>query len=252
MTNYPTNLSNSQWQFISKFLDKDRSRKYPLRDILNAVMYLVKTGCQWRMLPADFPRWEIVYYYFSAWRKSGLWKLLHDSMVKQVRKREGREDQPTAGIIDSQSVKSTLVSSEDKGFDAGKRINGIKRHIVVDVLGLILMVVVQSASTQDRDGAKMVLKKLTFQYRKIRKIFADSGYSGKLLGWAKSYLRISVEIVKKIKPGCFEVLPKRWIVERTFAWLETNRRNAKNYERLNQTSVTMVHISAIRVMLKRF
>jgi putative transposase len=252
MTNYPTNMNNSQWQFISKFLDKDRSRKYSLRDIVNAVMYIVKTGCQWRMLPTDFPRWEIVYYYFSAWRKSGLWQKIHDSMVKQIRKQAGRKEQPSAGIIDSQSVKSTLVSSEDKGFDAGKRIKGIKRHVVVDVLGLILLVVVQSASVQDRDGAKKVLKKLTFHHRKIRKIFADSGYSGKLLGWAKSYLRICVEIVKKNKPGCFEVLPKRWIVERTFAWLETNRRNAKNYERLNETSVTMVHVSAIRIMLKRF
>jgi putative transposase len=252
MTSYPTNLSNSQWQFISKFVDTGRSRKYSLREIANAIMYVVKTGCQWRMLPHDFPRWDMVYYYFSAWRKSGIWNQIHDELVRKQRTREGRKEQPTVGIIDSQSVKSTLVSCQDKGFDAGKRIKGIKRHIVVDMLGLILAVVIQGASVQDRNGAQSVIETMARRWKKIVKIFADAGYSGKLSGWVKSCFRINMEIIKKNEVGRFKVLPKRWIVERTFAWLETNRRNAKNYERLNQTSVTMVHVSAIRLMLNRF
>lgn len=252
MTSYPTNLSNSQWQFISKFVDVQRNRKHSLREIINAILYVTKTGCQWRMLPHDFPRWELVYYYFSVWRNNGIWLQIHDALVKQIRKQEGRKEQPTAGIIDSQSVKSTLVSSQDKGFDAGKRIKGIKRHIIVDVLGLILAVVIQGASVQDRDGAKPVIERLTAKWHKIKKIFADAGYNGKLAEWVKTSFKIKFEIVSRKEQGRFKVLPKRWIVERTFAWLETNRRNAKNYERLNQTCVAMVHVSAIRRMLNRF
>jgi putative transposase len=252
MTNYPTNLSNSQWQIISKFLNLQRNRRYSLREIINAILYVVKTGCQWRMLPHDFPRWEIVYYYFSSWRSMGIWNQLHDGLVSKIRISAGRKEQPTAGIIDSQSVKCTLVSSEDKGFDAGKRVKGIKRHIIVDVMGLILAVFVQSASVQDRDGAKPVIEYLALKWKKIRILFADAGYRGALLEWVKKQYRFRMKIVEKTKKGQFEVLPQRWIVERTFAWLDTNRRNSKNYERLNKSSVAMVHISAIRHMLNRF
>jgi putative transposase len=252
MTNYPSNLSNSQWQIISKSLDIERSRKYDLREIVNAVLYIVKTGCQWRMLPGDFARWEIVYYYFSSWKAKGFWEDIHESLVEKVRVKQGKKEEPTVGIIDAQSVKNTLVSSEDKGFDAGKKIKGIKRHIIVDTLGLVLAVAIQSASVQDRDGAVDVVTKLFENWKKVIKIFADGGYRGQLIETIKTKFKIELEIIKRDELHTFKILPKRWIVERTFAWIDTNRRNSKNYERLNSTSVAMVHLSAIRIMLNRF
>jgi putative transposase len=252
MTNYPTNISNSQWQIISNFLEVERNRKYELREIINAILYLVKTGCHWRMLPGDFPKWPIVYYYFSTWKKNGIWEYIHESLVEKIRKKQGRNEEPSVGIIDAQSIKSTLVSSQDKGFDAGKKIKGIKRHIIVDTLGLILAVVIQSASVQDRDGAVSVIEKLTESWKKIIKIFADGAYAGKLIAVIKERFKIELQIIKRDELYTFKILPKRWIVERTFSWIDTNRRNSKNYERLNQTSVAMVQISAIRIMLNRF
>ena len=252
MTSYPTNLCNSQWQIISKFLDVQRNRRYSLREIVNAIIYVIKTGCQWRMLPHDFPRWEIVYYYFSTWRDNSVWQQIHDSLVSKIRVIADRKEQPTVGIIDSQSVKCSLVNSEDKGFDAGKKIKGIKRHIIVDAMGLILAVAVQAASVQDRDGAKPVIEQLSLKYKRIKKIFADSGYRGRLIEWVKEKFRFRMKIVERPKTGKFEVLPKRWIVERTFAWLDTNRRNSKNYERLNNSCLAIIHLSAIRLMLNRF
>ena len=252
MTNYPTNVSNSQWQIISKFLDVERSRKYNLREIENSILYVVKTGCQWRMLPGDFPKWEIVYYYFASWKKNGTWEEIHESIVERIRKMHNKNEEPTVGIIDAQSVKSTIVSSEDRGFDAGKKVKGIKRYIIADTLGLILAVVIQSASVQDRDGAVCVVEKLTESWKKIIKIFADGGYAGKLIATIKEKFKIELEIIKRNEMHTFKILPKRWIVERTFSWIDTNRRNSKNYERLNQTSITMVHLSAIRIMLNRF
>ena len=135
MTNYPTNLSNSQWEAISKYLDTQRSRKYDLRHIMDAILYLVKTGCQWRMLPHDFPNWKIVYYYFSTWKKGLVIEYVHEELVEKIRKREGRNEGPTVGIIDAQPVKNTLVSGQSRGFDAGKKVKGIKRHMIVDSLG---------------------------------------------------------------------------------------------------------------------
>jgi putative transposase len=252
MTNYPTKLSDSQWQYISNFLDTKRNRKYALREVFDAILYLLKTGCQWRMLPGDFPDWHIVYYYYSSWKKSGLYALLQESLVEKTRVRNGKKEQPTAGIIDAQSVKSTLVSSQSKGFDAGKKIKGIKRHIIVDTLGLVLAVVIQSASVQDRDGAIEVINKMIESWRSVVKIFADSGYRGKLIELVKIKFKMELEIIKRNELHTFKVLPKRWIVERTISWIDANRRNSKNYERLNDTSVAMVHLSAIRIMLNRF
>ena len=252
MTKYPTNVSDSQWQIISKFLDVTRSRKYSLREIVNAILYIVKTGCQWRMLPGDFAPWKLVYYYFSCWKKSDFFEIIHESLVEKVRVLEGKKEEPTVGIIDAQSVKNTLVSSEDKGFDAGKKIKGIKRHIIVDTLGLVLAVVIQGASVQDRDGAVDVVNKMLASWKKVIKIFADGGYRGELIKTIKTKFKIELEIIKRDELHTFKILPKRWIVERTFAWMDTNRRNSKNYERLNNTSVAMAHLSAIRIMLNCF
>ena len=252
MTSYSSNVSDSQWQIISKYLDIERNRKYELREIINAILYLVKTGCQWRMLPGDFPNWSIVYYYFSVWKQDGTLEQIHESLIEKIRKQHNKNEEPSVGIIDAQSVKNTLVSSQDKGFDAGKKIKGIKRHIIVDTLGLILAVVIQSASVQDRDGAISVINALTENWKKVIKIFADSGYRGELIEIVKRRFKIELEIIKRNELHTFKVLPKRWIVERTFAWIDTNRRNSKNYERLNNTSVAMVHLAAIRIMLNRF
>jgi putative transposase len=252
MTNYSTDLSNSQWQIISKFLDLERKRKFDLREVVNGVLYLVKAGCQWRMLPRDFPNWPMVYYYFNSWKKKGLIEQIHESLVEKTRKSEERNKQPSAAIIDSQSVKSTLISSESKGFDAGKKIKGIKRHIITDTLGLVLAVVIQSAAVQDRDGAKEVINKLTGKWKRIVRIFADGGYRGKLIGWVKEHFKIDLEIIRRNELHLFKILTKRWIVERTFSWIDTNRRNSKFYERLDNTGVAMVHLSSIRIMLNRF
>jgi putative transposase len=252
MTTYPSNLSDSQRAIVSIFFDMKRSRKHDLIEIVNAIMYLVKSGCQWRMLPGDFPNWKIVYYYFSTWKKKGLLEEIHESLVMQTRKSVGKNEDPSVGIIDAQSVKNTLVSSENKGFDAGKKIKGIKRHIIVDTLGLILAVVIQNASVQDRDGAQNVIEKMKENWIRVIKIFADGGYAGKLIDKIKLACNIELEIIKRSELHIFKILPKRWIVERTFAWIDTNRRNSKNYERLNETSVAMVHLAAIRIMLNRF
>jgi putative transposase len=252
MTNYPTNVSDSNWKIISKYLNTERNRKYDLREIINAIFYVVKTGCQWRMMPADFAPWKSIYYYFSVWKKTEVFEIIHEALVEKVRVIKGKKEEPTVGIIDAQSVKNTLVSSQDKGFDAGKKIKGIKRHIIVDTLGLVLAVVIQSASVQDRDGAVDVVSKLCESWRKVVKIFADGGYRGQLINTIKTKFAIELEIIKRNELHTFKILPKRWIVERTFAWIDTNRRNSKNYERLNNTSVAMVHLSAIRIMLKHF
>ncbi len=204
------------------------------------------------MLPVDFPGWKLVYYYFSTWKKASIIEQIHEGLVEKIRKYHGKNEEPSVGIIDAQSVRNTLVSSEDRGFDAGKKVKGIKRHIIVDTLGLILAVVIQSASVQDRNGGLDVVEKLVECWKKVIKIFADAGYSGTLADKIKRRFKIIFEIIKRDELHKFKVLPKRWIVERTFAWIDTNRRNAKYYERLNETGVAMVHLSAIRIMLNRF
>lgn len=252
MTNYPTNVSNSQWQVIEQYLNSQRKRKYALREIVNAILYLVKTGCQWRMLPADFPKWQLVYYYFTSWQKDGTIEHIQECLVEKIRVKAGKREEPTVGILDAQSVKTTSVSFASSGFDAGKKVKGRKRNIIVDTLGLILCVVVHSAGIQDRNGALGVIEKLKQSWKKIIKIFADSGYNGTLIQKVKESCGYILEIVKKAENKTFKVLPKRWIVERTFAWLDTNRRMSKDYERYTCNSETMVQLAAIRIMIKRF
>jgi putative transposase len=251
MSNYPTNLSNSQWQVIKDLLNDERKRRYDLREIVNAILYLVKTGCQWRMLPPDFPKWQLVYYYFARWKQDGRIEYIHEILVEYIRVKAGRNEEPTVGILDSQSVKTTDVSSADTGFDAGKRIKGRKRNIIVDTLGLILCVVVHSAGIQDRNGGLPVMEKLKGKWRRIVRIFADSGFNGTLIEKVKDKCGYILEIVRKNNNGTFEVLPKRWIVERTIAWINNSRRMSKDYERQTNTSEAMVHLAAIRIMLNQ-
>lgn len=252
MTQYPTSVSNSQWQVIKGYLNDHRKRRYSLREILNAIFYLVKTGCQWRMLPSSFPRWQIVYYYFSKWKCDGTFEHIRCSLVKKHRKRNGRKMQPTAAVMDAQSVKSTLVSSSlNTGYDSGKRIKGLKRHIIVDTTGMLLCVKVHSAAIADRHGGRLVVEHLGKNWRNIKKLFVDGGYQlpGKNQRSDAPINGYEIEIVKRSDLGAGRVSPKRWVVERTFAWFETNRRNAKAYERLPKTAEAVVELSAIRQML---
>lgn len=257
MKNYPTNLSDSEWQVIQKIQKDTRKRAYDLREIWNAIFYVDKTGCQWRMLPLDFAPWTVVYYYFRQWKLSGLIQQIHDELRSQVRQKAGKAITPSVGIIDSQTADSSLMPCskkvyEDRGFDANKKLKGRKRHIVVDSLGLILVVFIHSASILDRNGAVEVFRLLNERYESIKKVFADAGYNGKLVDWVKQLYKWILEIVNK-KDGQigFEVLPKRWIVERTFAWWEGTRRLAKDYEITVSSTEAFIHISMIRLMLKR-
>lgn len=253
---YPTDLSDAQWKFLQRFIPPacSRGRKivYPRRDILNAIFYLLRTGCQWRMLPREFPPWKTVYQIFYRWRLSGIWEQIHEALRECVRRKAGRKPQPTAAVIDSQTVKTTEVGGP-KGYDAGKKINGRKRHIVVDTLGLLLAVVVHSADQQDHSGACLVLYALWEKLKRIRVIFADTAYGRKgLPEFVRSTLGFTIELVRKARGVVgFEVIRQRWIVERTFAWINRCRRHSKDYERNPDTSETLIHIAMIHLMIKR-
>ncbi|MGH9621281.1 MAG: IS5 family transposase [Bryobacteraceae bacterium] len=257
---YPSDLTDRQWELIEPLLPDPpagpagRPPAHGRRQIVNAILYLTRTGCAWRMMPRDLPPWQTVYRYFAAWRDDGTLDRVHDALRECVRvKQEARNPEPSAGIVDSQSVKGAdTVGADTRGYDAGKKINGRKRHIVVDTIGLLLVVMVSAASIQDRDGARPTLKRLHQAVGSVRHIWADGGYSGRLLAVAKSAWQIVVEIVKKPAGQIgFAVLPRRWVVERTFSWLMRWRRLARDYERLPQTHEAFVKWAMVGVMLNR-
>jgi putative transposase len=252
---YPTNLTDSQWQVIEKLLLDQRKRKYELRQVLNAIFYVVKGGIPWRLMPKDLPPWKSVYYYYAKFCSLGIWQELNDALREKVREKKGRKVSPSAAILDSQSVKTTLVGGQ-RGFDAAKHIKGRKRHILVDTLGLLLAVVVHRADIDERRGAGFVLKRLFKQkklFPRLSVIFADGGYSGEFEAFVRKTFRWVLQIVRKpLGVKTFQVLPKRWIVERTFSWLTANRRLSVDYERKVKSSEAMIHIAMIRLMLKQF
>jgi len=257
---YPSDLTDRQWELIESLLPEPpagpagRPAAHSKREIVNAIVYVARAGCSWRMLPKDFPPWQTVYRYFRAWRTDGTLDRVHDALREQVRvKEEGRNPEPSAGIVDSQSVKGAdTVGAATRGYDAGKKINGRKRHIVTDTIGLLLVVIVSAASIQDRDGARPTLKRLHRRLASVRHIFADGGYRGQLIAVAKSAWNIVVEVVKKPADQIgFAVLPRRWVVERTFSWLMRQRRLVRDYERLPETHEAFVKWAMVGLMLNR-
>jgi putative transposase len=256
---YPSDLTDLQWNRIKKMLPKAKSfgrpRELDLRDVLDAIFYVVRGGIAWRMLPKDFPHWKSVYHYFRLWKQSGLFKRLNDKLRSLLRKKAGRQRQPSAAILDTQSVKTTEVGGSERGYDANKKINGRKRHVLVDAMGLLLVVGVHSAGIQDRDGARRILECLSKGFSRLRLIWADSIYNGGLAEWIwslRTRRKVRLEIVKRSdNQKGFAVQPRRWVVERTFGWLGRHRRLSKDYETLPESSEAMIYLAMIRLMLRR-
>ena len=258
---YPSDMTDAQWAVVRPLLPVPgwmrgrggQPEAYCHRAILDAIGYLVDNGIKWRAMPADFPPWDRVYAFFRRWRDHGLLTEFHDRLRGRVREREGRNAEPTAGVIDSQSVKAdAVVGSDSRGFDGGKLINGRKRHIVVDTLGLLLGVMVTAADIGDRTAAKVLLQRVAGPRQRLELVWADGGYTGSLVEHCLAALALVLKIVRRSddRRG-FVVLPKRWIVERTNAWLMRTRRLARDYERRTTSAEAMVHWSMILLMTRR-
>lgn len=253
---YDSDLTDDQWYLIQPFLEKrheqgwGRPRRVITREVANAISYLNKTGCQWRSLPHDFPAWPVVYYYFSTWQKTGVWAEVNHALVQQCRETAGRTPTPSAACIDSQSVKGSSESGSDaSGFDGYKKVKGRKRHIVTDVMGYVLGATVHAADEADTTTAPAVVTQVMVLYATIAMMFADLGYKEPFKIWLKKTFNIDTETSQKT-PG-FKVVRKRWVVERTFAWISRQRRMSRDYERTPEASEAMIYVSMIRIMLKQ-
>lgn len=252
---YPSDLTPDQWEYIKELIPaaktRGRPRELDMQAVVNGILYVVVGGIQWRMLPNEYPNWKSVYHYFRTWSALGIWKRIHDTLRALSRHRVGKRKHPTAGSIDSQTIKAASHKGI-RGYDAGKKVKGRKRHIAVDTLGFLLVVVVTSATLQDRDGARLVLRRLGGVGKKLIRIWVDSAYQGPLVDWVWTTFRILLTPVKKLagQQG-FVVLPKRWIVERTFGWFSLHRRLVKDYEVNTRHSESMIYLAMIRLMLRR-
>jgi len=255
-TPYPDDLTDAQWHKIAPMIPSakpgGRRRTQDMREILNAIFYMLRAGCAWRLLPHDLPRWQTVYYYFRRWQADGTWERIHYLLRAEVRVRAGRCVEPSSAIADSQSVK-TADKALENGYDAGKNVKGRKRHILVDTMGLLLIVLVHSAHRQERQGFQLLLEWAKEFWPRLQLIWVDGGYQGQTFAdWVKSLTGWILEVVKRPEGSKgFSVLPRRWVVERTFAWFNRYRRLGKDYEYLPTTSETMIYVAMIHLMLKR-
>lgn len=249
---YETNLTDARWKIIAEFIEDGRQRKHHLRSIVDAILYVVKTGCQWRYLPQDFPKWQLVYYYFRKFETTGLLEIMHDTLRERVRVKKGKEISPSLGLVDSQSVKTASVT-EEKGIDGNKKVNGRKRFILTDTLGLMMGILIVAANVGERSGAEKLFNETKGKYPRLEKVLADQGFDGgKYVARIELLFGFVFEIVNKVLGvGGFQVQPKRWIVERTFGWLIWNRRLVKDYEEKTEVSKAFIQLAMIRLMLKQ-
>ncbi|HEX6553343.1 MAG TPA: IS5 family transposase [Ktedonobacteraceae bacterium] len=254
---YPSDLSDAEWMCLQRYLPpmpkRGRPATHSLRMIFNAIFYVLRTGCPWRYLPTNFPPWQTVFYHFRRLRLKGIWTLLLRALHRAERERQGRNPHPSAAILDAQSVKTVEESAGISGFDAHKRVKGRKRHILVDTLGIPLSIYVTEADVHDTRGARCLLAGLKYFVPRLVKIWADAAYRGQeLAAWCKTTGEWDLEVVERTPDARgFSVVPKRWVVERTFGWISRNRRMSKDYERKVQTSETLIQVVVVRLLLAR-